>query len=157
VGLLATLFFIPLPISRVRETGLVAVSPVASEGVPLPEPARLIALEVKPGEVVRKGQVLGRFKSEQLDLDIQKAQNQRDTQTQSVAELQKSVAKAKLQNDDTQKRYEVQMKEAQDKVISAAAELATLNKRRASIKELVAPCDGTVLTAPAPDEIGKLF
>src|SRR5262249_52328207 len=43
-AVLLAFFFLPLPVSRVYETGLVAVDPEALEGVLLSEPARLESL-----------------------------------------------------------------------------------------------------------------
>ena len=57
--------------SRVHETGLVAVDPEALEGVLLPEPARLDVLgDVGPGQRVRRGQLLALFKSEPLEVEL---------------------------------------------------------------------------------------
>ena len=64
-ALLLAFFFLPLPVSRVHETGLVAVDPDALEGVMLPEPARMVSLsDVGPGQKVRRGQSLALFESE---------------------------------------------------------------------------------------------
>src|SRR5262249_40508666 len=71
-GLIAGFFLLPLPVSRVHETGLVVIDPAYAEAVLLPEPARMVELEESalPGREVRKGEVLARFKSEQLDVEL---------------------------------------------------------------------------------------
>src|SRR5262249_38599568 len=56
-SLIVAFFFLPLPVSRVHQTGLVSVDPDAVEAVHLAEPARMTALEVGPSERVRRGQV----------------------------------------------------------------------------------------------------
>src|SRR6202020_2687871 len=73
IAFILAFFFLPLPVSRVHESGMVVVDPGSAEGVMLSEPARLISLEVPPGQEVRKGQILGRFVSEQLEVDIIRA------------------------------------------------------------------------------------
>src|SRR5437764_6541529 len=64
-------FFLPLPVSRVHETGLVVVDPTAVEAVLLPEPARLkqLAKEARPGREVRAGDVLAEFESKPLEYE----------------------------------------------------------------------------------------
>jgi putative peptide zinc metalloprotease protein len=157
-GFFAALFLLPLPVSRVRETGLVTVDPGAFEGVMLPEPARLTALEVTPGQQVRKGQVLGRFASEQLNVDIAKAIAQSGSRWQAAKQLENSIEEAKKQNDDSSvQRYSIDAKERREEANTADKQLALLNKRMAAVRELVAPRDGTVLAAPMTEEVGKLF
>jgi len=157
-GVIAAFFLVPLPVSRIRDTGLVVVDPGASEPVLLPEPARLTALEVKPGQQVRKGQVLGRFASEQLNVDAARAVAQSESQWRAVEQLNNAATKAGTQNDENAvQRYRVEASQAREKAIAADKQSAILNKRLAAIRELVAPRDGTVLAAPAPEEVGKLF
>ncbi len=157
-GLVAGIFLVPLPVSRVRETGLVVVDPGSSEGVMLPEPARLIALEVRPGEQVRKGQVLGRFASEQLDVELAKATALSDTQWRSTRQLDNAATEAEKLNDDAAaQRYRLDAKMTREKAATADRQLALWTRRQQAVRELVAPRDGTVLSAPAPDELGKLF
>jgi putative peptide zinc metalloprotease protein len=160
-GLVAGFFLIPLPVSRVRETGLVVVDPGASEGVMLREPARLTYLprDVRPGQTVRKGQLLGRFMSEKLDMDIAKAEAQSLAKWRAVELIKSSVKEAeKSSNDDGSiQKYQFEAQQAADMAGSADKLLAGLRVRLKDISELTAPRDGTVLAAPTPEEVGKLF
>ena len=54
-ALLLAFFFLPLPVSRVHETGLVAVDPEALEAVLLPEPARMESTWPTPGRARGSG------------------------------------------------------------------------------------------------------
>jgi putative peptide zinc metalloprotease protein len=157
-GLLAAIFLMPLPVSRIRDTGLVSVDPGSSEGVMLPEPARLTELEVKPGQQVRKGQVLGRFTSEPLNVEIVKATAEAASGWHGARQAEHAIEEAQKVNDDAGiQRYRVEAKTASERAEMAAQRKEMLIKRREAVKELVSPRDGTVLGAPAPDEIGKLF
>jgi putative peptide zinc metalloprotease protein len=158
VGLLACFFLLPLPVSRVRETGLIVVEPEAMEGVLLPEPARLVAREVKPGQYVRKGQVLGRFASETLDLDADRASALSDSHWRAVEQIKNSIDQAVRQNDDTAaQRYALEAREMTERALAADQHLANLRRRQKAVRELVAPRDGVVLQAPSPEEVWKLF
>jgi putative peptide zinc metalloprotease protein len=157
-ALLAAFFFLPLPVSRVHETGMVVVNPGEAQGVSLPEPARLTSLEVQPGQEVRKGQILGRFTSEQLEVEKARALANQKEQRQLAERLNRSVVEAKAAGDDANaKRYQVDAQEAESKAIAAIVQLKFLNDRSDKVRELRAPRDGVVLAAPQPDEIGKLF
>ncbi len=157
-GLITAFILLPLPVSRVRETGLVTVDPEAMEGVLLPEPARLVALEVKSGQRVRKGQVLGRFVSETLDLDTDRAVAQSDSLWRTVEQFKISFDEAAKQNDDTAaQRYALEAKQASERAVAADHQVRILRWRQKAVRELVAPRDGTVLTAPTPEEVWKLY
>ena len=52
IGFIAAFFFVPLPVSRVHETGLVEIDPAAIEIVSLEEPATLTALR-RPLRTIR--------------------------------------------------------------------------------------------------------
>lgn len=157
-ALVGAFFFLPLPVSRIHETGMVVVDPGSAEGVMLPEPARLATLEVQPGQQVRKGQILGRFTSEQLEVEKARAMANRDEQQQIAKRLSRSVSEAQAVGDDVSaNRYRVDARDAENKAITAVKYLELLAARSNKVRELRAPRDGVVLAAPQPDEIGKLF
>lgn len=158
VALLVAFFFLPLPVSRVKETGLVVVAPWAIEGVSLPEPARLVTIEVRPGQPVRKGQILGRFTSEQMEVDLEKAQAYREEQRLVADRLAQAERDAHAVGDDAQaRRYATEAALARTRMEEADSQLAMIRDRLATIRELRAPRDGVVLIAPAPTDVWKLF
>ena len=65
--LLLGFFFLPLPVSRVRETGLVQVQPDHIEKVSVEIPGRLVRFAVVEGQQVKKGMVLAEFESHTLE------------------------------------------------------------------------------------------
>ena len=71
--LIVGFFTLPLPISRVMQTGVVQVQPDAVQGVFIPEPAVLESLSVRDGQWVEKNQILARFTSLDQHLDAIRA------------------------------------------------------------------------------------
>jgi putative peptide zinc metalloprotease protein len=156
--LILAFFFLPLPVSRVHETGLVGVDPGAVEVVLLPEPARMTALEVGPGERVRGEQVLARFKSEALEIELGGATAVRDQMRRDADQLDSAVREARAQGDRAAERqFADEAKRAREKAETADAQVALLLRRRQRVAELRAPLDGLLLTTPKRDEVGKLF
>jgi putative peptide zinc metalloprotease protein len=164
LGFVVALFLVPLPVSRVRETGLVVIEARSVSEVRLQEQARLTAppgvaaLEVRSGQRVRAGDVLGRFASERLDIEITTQEAKSKAAWESVKQLNNSVAEAQKQNaDDAVQRYLVQARMARDDATDADTRLKGLLKRREAIAVLRAPRDGTVLATPSPVDVGRLF
>ena len=156
--LVLAFFFLPLPVSRVHEVGMVVVDPGSAESVMLPEPARLVSLEVQPGQEVREGQVLGRFTSEQLEVERSKAMAESKAQHQIAQSYRHSAANADLSGDTASaEQYKLDAKKAEDEARNAEKQLELWNSRMGKVRELKAKRNGFVLAAPQPDEIGKLF
>lgn len=156
---LAAFFLLPLPVSRVHETGLVAVNPDHLEGVLLSEPARLVKLEdVPPGQPVRRGQLLGTFESTALEIELAKAKSALATQQQTADVLIKKALEAKRQADiANEQRFHNEYVRAKGQADTAAAEVERLLKRQTRVRELRASRDGALITAPKRDEVGKLY
>jgi putative peptide zinc metalloprotease protein len=156
--LILAFFLLPLPISRVHELGLVAVHPQAIESVSLPEPARLQRLHVRAGDTVRAGDVLAEFTSEALQVEIEQARAATEAERQIALRLHQEISRSVGGIDETLlATLRLQREEARKKADSAERRLQLLQQRYARIRELRAPRAGTVLTAPRPEEVGKLF
>ncbi len=150
-------FTVPLPISRVRDTGLVSVSPDHTLSIGLLEPAILQKMEVEEGQTVLAGQVIARCFSPQLIEEQNKAevqmhealtladslrsqqQGERDLPPASLAQLQTSEAGHRQQAE------------------KFSRELKELKRRSDDLFELKAPRDGVVMGLPRKTEIGKMF
>lgn len=158
-SLLLGFFFLPLPVSRVHETGLVGVDPDALEGVMLPEPARMVALgDVGAGHKVRQNQSLALFKSELLEIELAKAQATKAEQYAVAAQLNTSATKARgLGDTSAEMRFLSEYKQARAKAETAETAVAQLLARQAALREMRAPRDGILVTAPKREDIGKLF
>jgi putative peptide zinc metalloprotease protein len=158
-GLLLAFFFLPLPVSRVHETGLVGVDPDALENVTLPEPARLIALtDLRAGQRVSQGQSLALFKSEPVEIELAKAQATKAEQYAVAAQLSAAAAAARGQGDaGAELRFLNEHRQAKAKADTAEAAVVQLLDRQARLREMRAPRKGVLVTVPKRDDIGKLF
>jgi putative peptide zinc metalloprotease protein len=158
-ALLLAFFFLPLPVGRVHETGLVAVDPEALEGVMLSEPAYLESLaDVRPGQSVRRGQELALFKSAQLEVELARAQAAKMAEHATADRLKESATDARRGGDTAAEyRFLAEYKRARVRAETADDEVARLLARQARVREMKAPRDGVLVTAPRRDEVGKLF
>jgi putative peptide zinc metalloprotease protein len=157
-AILLAFFFLPLPVSRVYETGLVAVDPEAMEGVMLSEPARLESIaDVAPGQTVQRGRSLALFKSESLEVELARAQATKAQQHSEAAQLNSTALKALTQGDPKAEMYKAEYKRAVAKAETADDEVARLLARLAHLREMKAPRDGILVTVPKRDDVGKLF
>jgi putative peptide zinc metalloprotease protein len=159
-GVLAAFFFLPLPVSRVHETGLVVIDPAHSEAVLLPDPARLVRLDpiARPGRLVRAGDQLAEFQSESLEVELKKAVANQEEQEGGHDELTKALKRYSSEiDDDTRKKFRDQAKEAEAKAQGAEKEAGDLRLRQKRLFEFRAPRAGVIITAPKLDEEGKLF
>ncbi len=156
---LLAFLFLPLPVSRVHETGLVAVDSDALEGVMLPEPAQLKELgDAGPGQRVRRGQLLALFMSHQLEVELARAQAAQAEQHSLASAMNAAASQARAVGDSAaEQRYKADYQRARVKAETADTEVARLLERQNRVREMRAPRDGVLVTAPKHDEIGKLF
>ncbi len=159
-ALLAGFILIPLPVSRVHETGLLGIDPAHAEAVLLPEPARLVRAEpgAKPGRQVRQGELLAVFQSEQLEVELAAAVSDRSEQRRAYDDLTRAVSEHRGRiEDDALKGYEQQARDAEEKARTAGERVALLTRRQQRLAEIRAPRAGMIATAPRADDAGKLF
>jgi len=155
LGLLAVACLVPLPVSRVREVGLVTVDPGHSDPVVLAEPATLTSLHVQEGQVVKQGQLLARFSSRELVEELALAESRRD---------EKLVEKKFLEDIGLSTPRGVNVAGIANDINAAAGEAAghqnqaaLIAGRLASLRDKVAPRDGVVMGLVNRGEVGKLF
>ncbi len=159
-SLILAFLFLPLPVSRVYETGLVAVHPDHFEGVMLDEPASLVALEegVGPGQKVRRGQLLATFESATLEVRLKEEQSIMTEQRLAADLLNAQAAKARGAGDFAlEQRLLSDRNRARGKAETAEDKVARLLIQQAKVRNLKAPRDGTLVSAPKRSEVGKLF
>jgi len=159
VLLVVGFFLLPLPVSRVHETGLVTVDPVHLVAVSLPEPAQLTGVELLPGETAREGQVLARFRSPELEIKLADALGTHDSKQRAAEQLDQIVTQASNLGLDAQTIGNFRQEATSARADSEAAgrDAGMMARRLAEVRELKAPRDGVVVTIPRKDEIGKLY
>jgi putative peptide zinc metalloprotease protein len=146
-------FLLPLPVSRVRQTGYVEVQPEYGGKVYAEVSGTLDKINVSEGQRVTKGQILAElsnvdFQTEELDaksrydiaqqlIDGYKAQLLAATDTREKLDLQQAVAKSTGDMEQARRKLEIARE---------------LNRKRSLLR---ANCDGVVMGLPKIDEVGK--
>jgi putative peptide zinc metalloprotease protein len=154
VAVLAFVFFVPLPVSRVRERGVVQVQPTEITHVSIEVSGILKELKVQEGQYVSKGKVLAEFTS--LDLALEKQHDQLVSQM----DLKKTLVRA--YDEQISKEQDLAQKDRLEKQrYDAVKDLRQAEAHYKIVKEeigkltLRAPRAGVVMGLPTIDEIGK--
>src|SRR5207249_545654 len=117
IGLVVLFFFlVPLPVSRVRDKGLVELQPEHSQKVFLnyDRGGILERVFVEEGDHVEKGQLLAVFTNEDLELQRAKAGHEKMENRSLAATLKQNMSK--FVAPEQRKQFEQQIAEAQQKV-----------------------------------------
>jgi putative peptide zinc metalloprotease protein len=155
---LGVFFLLPLPISRVRQVGLVQIDPPFIQKMTLSEDAILTALNVENGEKVTTGQLVAEFRSPKLESELAAARGQFDlykSESEAIGSMLREAA------DETERRdLERQAQQSRADKQLAAAKVEGLERQLARLRGregMTAPADGVVLGAPAREDVGKEF
>lgn len=151
--LLAAFLFLPLPISRVREKGLVLVAPTDSQKVYVPRVggAQLIRISVREGDYVEPGQEIAVFRSPDLELAYAQAGNEKRKHQELVDGLLRQLRglsgaqRGPIETQLTQERSAIATEEARERELERQLRDLTIRAPRA----------GYVMGLPKRDEIGK--
>jgi len=153
VALLLGFFFVPLPVSRVRQTGVVQLQPTAVEKYYVPNPGGILEkLYVRNGEIVEKDQMLARFRNVDFENQLEESRTQYDIYDVQVKTLQDQMGK--ISDVAERGRLEKEKVNAEGLRNKYRKEVETLDRVLKSL-ELRASRSGVVLGAPRIDEIGK--
>jgi putative peptide zinc metalloprotease protein len=151
-AVLLAAFLVPLPVTRVRQAGVVQVQPTEIEQVHIRVPGRLEKIFVKEGQHVRKDHILAEFSSVELEsrkdeklasIDIK--ENLIKLYDRQLGQEHDAREKARLQSLRT--NADSELKHAQAAYRQILIELSDLVLR--------AKRDGVVMGLPQIDEIGK--
>ncbi|MBI3408450.1 MAG: efflux RND transporter periplasmic adaptor subunit [Planctomycetes bacterium] len=152
--LLLVFFFLPLPVTRIRQSGLVQVQPRVLAQVHIQVPGTLERLRVKEGEKVNKGKILAEFSNQELTLRMAEASTNVEIKRKVV-----ELYNARL----TQTRDQRERSGLDKTLVTAKSELASAETALAQLQDeekylvLKAPIDGVVIGLPQIDEVGKRF
>src|SRR5262245_34252487 len=151
-GILLAFFALPLPVSRVRETGVVQVSEGHWADARVHESAMLMEVYVRDGQYVTKGTDLARFHSAQLEFDRQKFEKERDAAQQTVNAL--ITRRAAAGGDPTTRaRLEQELQKAESDLRASREALEVQEELIKKTEILKAPRNGTVMGSPKKEEI----
>jgi putative peptide zinc metalloprotease protein len=148
-------FLVPLPVSRVRQVGLVQVQTGYEQKAVVDIPGILEVLKVRDGEHVQKDQVLAVLRNLDMENQMLETRTQRDIFERQYNALLAMASQGSLTQDE---RAQLDPKIAEAKgERDKYANLYEVWNNQAKILELKAPRDGIVMSPPKIDEIGKYF
>ena len=127
-SLLLFAFLVPLPISRVRQTGLVQPRPEAAPKVFVTLPGSLERLHVRDGQSVQTGDILAEFRNLELEGQLEEARTQHAMRLvqlkalrQQAAERAEAVERARIElaiaQADGERKLYVQQVAVQEKTL----------------------------------------
>ncbi|MFO0965835.1 MAG: biotin/lipoyl-binding protein [Gemmataceae bacterium] len=152
--LLLGFFFVPLPVTRIRQPGLVQIQPLEVMPVYVETPGALVRINVKEGDEVVKNQIIAEFSDPDLETAKEKATTTIeikrklvalcDTQLSGISDKKERAALEKTRLDAANDLY------------AAQTDLDTILKNMAPLT-MRAARSGTVMNVPKIDEIGKRY
>lgn len=155
VGLAACLLvflFVPLPVTRVREIGVVQVLPEDQINIHVEMPGILKKVHVKEGQWVDKGRVLAEYTNPDLEAKLGEAKSQLEIKDSLVNFYRTHLPKVRETRD--RQALKESLAKAEGEQYTAQVSVRDLQ----SVKEkmtLRAPRSGVVMGLPKVDEIGK--
>jgi putative peptide zinc metalloprotease protein len=156
-AILLFVFFVPVPISRIRGTGIIESVPDAQSKVFVSgKGGTLEKLNVKPGQVVHKGDELAVFVNHNLDYQIESTRNDVNQYRTDAIQLERQVSGQDIHDLDQKPELVARLATTKSKLEQAQTKLDGFLREQ---KELVllAPRDGIVGIAPKPDDVGKFY
>jgi putative peptide zinc metalloprotease protein len=158
IGLILAFFFLPLPISRVRQVGLVQIDAPFMHKVTLPDDAILTTLNVENGGKVEAGELLAEFRSPKLEAQLAEYLGQYDSFRRET-EVYGAMMREARDSDET-KTLDGERQEAQRNMRSSKAKVDSIEQmidRLQGRGGVTAPAKGVVLGAPRREDVGKEF
>ena len=152
-ALMAVVILVPLPISRVKETGLVSLDPASASPVSLTQPGSLVKLAVVEGEAVRKGQLIATFDS----FELREKRYQAAVQRGAAAADRNALSSFGASHVKYKDRFDADYASATLEENKHSEEVERLTAQLARMESLTAPRDGVVMGLVPKSEVGKLF
>jgi putative peptide zinc metalloprotease protein len=157
-AVVAAFFFLPLPVSRVRDIGMVQVQPeyqVKVYAPSLPNTGMILdRLHVLDGQPVKKDQPIAEFRSVDVENQMQEARGQVEINKKKIQALREQ----KDSTNDLQERSRIEASIASETKNLAISEISLRDwEDQAKLMVLRSPRDGVVMSCPKKDEVGKLW
>jgi putative peptide zinc metalloprotease protein len=153
-ALVIAFFTVPLPVARVRQTGLVQLQAGGEAAVMVQEDGWLEELKVNEGDQVQKGQTLAVLSNRELERKRNEAEKEAKIGRERVNNSRRMADESK--DPDIKARILADNQSAQKQLSDAETPLRDLDHRFKQLT-LVAPCDGRVINLPRREQLGKFF
>jgi putative peptide zinc metalloprotease protein len=145
-------FLVPLPFSRVRQVGLIQVSPNAVERVYVQAAGVLQRLHVRDGQHVERGDLLAEFRSLDLENRLAEAMVEHDLHLARCRAQRELTA---ISHDPVERsRIDVQLGKLTGECERSAQRVVVVDQMNRRL-QLRAPRAGVVMGLPRIEEIGK--
>jgi putative peptide zinc metalloprotease protein len=154
-GAILFFFLVPLPVSRVRDLGLVQVKPTKLEKAFVEVPGILERIHVRDGDHVQEDQPLAEFRNLDKENELLEKQTQKDISERRHLALAQLIVQPNL-NPETRSSINSDIAKAKGEVDGYSSQIAVLERELREL-ELRAPREGIVMTPPHVDEVGKYY
>ena len=154
IAVVLAFFLMPLPVSRIREHGLVQFRPEYLANVYVPGEGVLKKVHVREGEYVLKDKLLAEFENVELDKQLAETESKILINSKIIEFLERKRNESRDQKEKLRINQDLLSPESDLKRAEAAKRSLEDERRRL---ELRAPRDGVVIGTPATDEIGKAW
>jgi putative peptide zinc metalloprotease protein len=156
-AVLGAFFFLPLPVSRVREVGLVQVTEGHRESVFVHETGILYEVRVHDGQRVPKGADLGQFRNPQFQFDRQKFQAEIEAAAQQIAALESRRSAVGGSDPNARTKLDQDLLAARNSLKHNKQLLEKQEKLIADGEVLRAPRAGVVMSAPRKEDVFRTW
>ncbi|MEZ6142832.1 MAG: hypothetical protein R3B84_19895 [Zavarzinella sp.] len=154
-GMVAAFFFLPLPVARVREAGLVQIEEGYAEKVHSLETAVLTEVLVKDGEYVRENQDLARFRNLDREMQLDSAVKSEEAAREMMQQL---TTRLRATNDLRARiSLEQELKKAEASWNDARTNRVGLEQLIKEVTVLKAPRAGVVMGVPKQEDIYRTW
>ncbi|HMC63514.1 MAG TPA: site-2 protease family protein [Gemmataceae bacterium] len=145
--------FVPLPVSWVREIGLVQAQPDAIQNVWVPHPPAILErLHVRDGELVQEGQILAEFRSLDVEKELAEARAHLQGRDAEIKTLRDQAAQGVAAARRAEIERERAMAEGERAIFLTQVNVADTKKKQLVLR---APQAGIIMSPPHRDEVGK--
>jgi putative peptide zinc metalloprotease protein len=148
--------FLPLPVARVREVGVVQIQEGHREAVFVRETGVLTEVLVHDGQTVTRGQDLARFRNSQFEFERRQYEADRDA---AAAQIRTGENRRQSETLDPASRtkLEKEIQTARAEYDQAANALASQDRLLAESGTVKAPRAGMVMNAPRKDDVHRTY
>jgi putative peptide zinc metalloprotease protein len=146
--------FLPLPVSRVVDTGLVALDPAHATPLTAPEESQLLEVKVREGDRVTSGRVLAEFRSLEFEKKLDELNARIAAAESRVKKLKAESSTADPASRDALNR---QVSQAENELDGLKTERDQDARRAAVVNSLVSPRAGFAMGVPRTADVGKRY
>ena len=147
-------FTLPLPISRIRQQGIVELDSKAKTAVYAYVPGTLETVYVEEGEFVKKGALLATFRNQELEYELKALTLDANSQKELQHALQTMASGA---NPHKQSSFQQEANRARMQAQMSLWQRRSKESTYAKKLKIYAPRDGIVMGLPKKEDVGKVW